>query len=198
MTTETLTGNIVHDPDSRDHFEVLGMPRSLVVDTERLSKHYYRLSREYHPDFHQTGSAAERLASLRRTAAVNDAYQTLRDPVARGRWWLGFRGGALGSTPQVPTDLAVLVFEVQDVLERARSEQDESVMEEVRASEHMVGVERQKRLDALKRNFTAWDALPEEGSDDALLGELATLLAEISYLTTLARDIGKTLENVSL
>ena len=47
----------------------------------------------------------ERELSLAASAAVNRAYRTLRDPVARGRYWLELHGGRLGeTTTAVPPD----------------------------------------------------------------------------------------------
>lgn len=194
--TEVTVGEIIHNPDSRDHFEVLGLPRRLVLDQDALSRHYYALSRKYHPDFHQSGSAAERVASLRRTAAVNEAHKTLRDPVARGRWWLEFHGHRLGTNPSVPPDLAMLVFEVQEALESLRDEPEGSVRDEVRERRREVEAESTARLSALEANFGKWDALLDGGSREPLLEELRTLLAEISYLNTLLRDIDRTAETL--
>lgn len=192
--SDVATGEIVHHPDSGDHFEVLGLPRRLVVDQDALAKRYYALSRRYHPDFHQTGTTAERVVSLRRTAAINDAYKTLRDPVARGRWWLEHNGRRLGSSPEVPSDLAMLVFEVQEVLDGLRADPGHASNRE--AQERLGEVEsgRARRIEALERNFARWDALPERASPEPLLDELQRLLAEISYLTTLLRDIERTME----
>jgi len=195
MTT-TTTGEIVHNPDSRDHFEVLGLPRRLQVDEKLVSRHFHALSREYHPDFHQSGSPSERAASLRRTAAVNDAYNALRDPFARGRWWLEFNGGKLNSNPQVPPDLVMLVFEVQELLEQARTSGRDDVLRQVRAQQEIVEQSLATRMEALQQNFAAWDAMPEGSRNEELLVELQRILAELSYVRTLLRSIHDTTENV--
>ena len=66
-----------------DPFAVLGLPARMDLDREELEAAYLRLSRESHPDFHRGGDEAERLAVLSRSAEVNDAYRTLRDPWRR-------------------------------------------------------------------------------------------------------------------
>jgi molecular chaperone HscB len=195
---DTIAGTIAHDADSRDHFEVLGLPRRLVIDERKLADHYYRLSRLYHPDFHQSGTPAERLASLRRTAAVNDAYKTLRDPVARGRWWLERHGRKLGSSPEVPPDLAALVFDVQEMLEGLREDPDEKARQTADKRRAEVEAERYKRLAALSRIFKDWDARGDGAPVAELLEELQHTLAEISYLTTLLRDIDRALEETGV
>jgi len=196
--SDTAAGEIVHDPDSRDHFEVLGLPRRLRMDLRQLADHYYRLSRRYHPDFHQMAPPSERVASLRRTAAINDAYATLRDPASRGRWWLERQGGRLGDNPTVPPDLAELVFEVQDALAEYRENGDEALADQVRARRAEVQRVLDARMAALERNFARWDMLPaDDASPEArrgLLAELGGILAGISYARTLLRDTDRVLE----
>ena len=191
--TETTAGSIVHNPDSRDHFDVLGMPRLLQVDEKLLADNYYALSRLYHPDFHQTASVSERAASLRRTAAVNDAYQTLRDPVARGRWWLELNGVKLSQSNQVPRDLVMLVFEVQDDLAELSASKDPKAAARVRERRKEVESVLRGRTATLAANFAKWD----EGNGDrrVLLDELREALAGISYIRTLLRDTDKVLES---
>src|SRR5215470_6405912 len=99
-------------PEEADYFQILGLPRHLVIDHKVLQQRYYELHRQLHPDRYQTGPQAARVASLRNTAAVNRAYQTLRDPVDRGLYWLVLQGKSLGANNnRVPPELAELVFE---------------------------------------------------------------------------------------
>src|SRR5437867_2840352 len=96
-------------PPDADYFQLLGLPRRLVVDDEALQRRYYELSRHLHPDRYQTCPQEARSASLRSTAAVNQAYRTLRDPVDRGTYWLALRGEHLGTdNNRVPAELATL------------------------------------------------------------------------------------------
>jgi molecular chaperone HscB len=73
-------------------FEVLGLAPRIDLATDELEERYLTLSREHHPDFHpdfhrgpstEEGSAADHVAVLQRSAAINDAYRTLRDPWRR-------------------------------------------------------------------------------------------------------------------
>jgi DnaJ-domain-containing protein 1 len=148
----------------------------------------------YHPDYHQSEAPGERLTALKRTAAVNDAYNILRDPVNRGRWWSEFSGKKAALTPKVPPDLGILVFEVQEALEQLRSAETgvEHVLEHKRATEVRLA-ERYAALDGL---FARFDAGVDEPSTDRWFAELETVLADISYLRTLMRDIDRSLDNV--
>src|SRR5262249_32717284 len=53
------------------------------------------------------------------------AYRTVRDPIARGRYWLELHGTPLGErNKQVPPALAELVFETQEQLAELRGASD--------------------------------------------------------------------------
>ena len=195
--TENAVEEPLHDPDSSDHFQVLGVPRRLVVDQDALSRRYYELSRRYHPDRHQSAPVADRIAAISRTANVNKAYQVLKDPVERGKWWLEFNGEELGrENNRVPGDLMMLVLEIQELLEHVRERGTDELIDHVQQHKADVEKEREKRLSTLGENFAAWDR-NELGPDEDLLGELKRLLSELSYIRTLLRDIDRTLESVS-
>src|SRR4029453_9405509 len=83
-------------PTAADLFSVLGLPRRLVVDRSGLEERYHAASRIVHPDRHQPAAERNRELSLVASAAVNRAYRTLRDPVARGRYWLELHDAPLG------------------------------------------------------------------------------------------------------
>ncbi|HPU85102.1 MAG TPA: DnaJ domain-containing protein [Candidatus Latescibacteria bacterium] len=190
---DTRAPEIVHNPDSNNYFDVLGLPTRLALNEKDLSDHYYALSRLYHPDFHQNALPAERLRALRRTAAVNDAFTTLRDPVNRGRWWLEFNGRKLSLAPGVPRELGSLVFDVHDALERFRSA--EADITEIQRFKEIAQDELRRRNQQLAALFGELDEAGAPRADGLLFTRLENLLAEISYLRALTRDIERTLEN---
>lgn len=76
-----------------DYFDRLGLPRRFAVDPAELERAYLARSRAVHPDFHAGGASADAAASLELSAALNEAYTTLRDPLARAEHLLGLLGG---------------------------------------------------------------------------------------------------------
>ena len=75
-----------------DYFAFLGVPRKLNLDAADLERRFRSLSRQFHPDFFYNASPAERRASLERSSYLNDAYRTLRNPIARAEYLLGLEG----------------------------------------------------------------------------------------------------------
>ncbi|MBM3643813.1 MAG: Fe-S protein assembly co-chaperone HscB [Alphaproteobacteria bacterium] len=66
-----------------DHFARLGLEATLELDGAALDKAYFAAQRRWHPDRFVTRPAEERARASLEAAAVNDAYRTLREPVAR-------------------------------------------------------------------------------------------------------------------
>jgi len=78
-----------------DSFALLGVPRRFWLEEEALKERFHTLTAEHHPDV--AGEAAGRAF-----AALNVAYQTLRDPRARLRHWLELEAPGAGTRATVP------------------------------------------------------------------------------------------------
>jgi molecular chaperone HscB len=179
-----------------DLFSVLGLPRELVIDAADLERRYHEASRAVHPDRHQTGDPRARQLSLTVSAAVNRAYRTLRDPVARGRYWLELYGTALGAENNtVPPALATLVFDTQEKLEELRAARGATV-EGLRAEARATQEGLDRRLRDLEAELVAlYGKLSADGGSTADgLAELKRRLSEIAYLRTLHGDVEAALE----
>jgi molecular chaperone HscB len=176
-----------------DLFAVLGLPRRLVVDLADLEDRYHDASRAVHPDRHQSTDDRGRALSLSASAAVNRAYRTLREPVARGRYWLELHGSPLGErNNQVPPALAALVFETQEQLEALR---DSGGATAERRTVEAVRGELEERLHGLtaelEARYATWDAANPSAAE--VLAELKQRLSEIAYLSTLLDDVEEAL-----
>ena len=186
----TRCGAVQALPPAADLFWVLGLPRRLALDAADLERRYHALSRAVHPDRFQTGSAEDRARSLEASAAVNRAYRTLRDPIARGRYWLELHGIALSDGgPRVPPGLAAEVFETQEKLEALRAGGGTAVRAEVEGVRADLAARLAALRDALVDGWARGDV-----TDAAALEALRQRLAEIAYLRTLMGDIEDSLD----
>src|ERR1051326_1241617 len=75
-----------------DYFSFFGLPRRLRVDASDLGPRFRSPSRQFPPDFFYNAAPAERRASLERSSYLNDAYRTLKNPIARVEYLLGLEG----------------------------------------------------------------------------------------------------------
>jgi molecular chaperone HscB len=80
-----------------DHFDRLGLPRRFSLVPADLEREYLARSRALHPDYHRQGGAAEQAASVEMSAALNEAYTTLKDPFKRAEYLLKLAGGPSAS-----------------------------------------------------------------------------------------------------
>lgn len=127
----------------QDHFARLGLPRRFSVDPVALESAYLAASRQAHPDFHALGTAAEQDASLRDTAAVNEAYLTLTDPFRRADYLLGLLGGpTAGQQKDMPQAFLMEMMDLREQIETAKQSGDEAQLDTLEAA---LG----KRYDAL-------------------------------------------------
>jgi len=161
-----------------------------------LERIYHDVSRKIHPDRFASRDARIRDASLRATALLTRSYRTLRDPVARGLYWLELNSEKLAeNNKRVPPDLAELVFEVQEQLAEMQLSDPEEAHEratEISARRIELQFKMDENLAELERHFAKWD---QPADEKALTLELKTILSNIAYLRTLIRDVDRALEN---
>lgn len=77
---------------SKNYFELFGMPAGFVLDGSELASRYRELQKVVHPDrFAASGEQSQRL-SLQSATLVNEAYETLKDPLKRAQYLLAMKG----------------------------------------------------------------------------------------------------------
>lgn len=104
-----------------DYFHRLGLPRRFVLDAAELEHVYLAHSRAVHPDYHLTASSGDLNASLELSAAVNEAYNTLRDPFTRAEHLLALEGGPSASEQkQMPPAFLAEMLDAREEIELAR------------------------------------------------------------------------------
>jgi molecular chaperone HscB len=112
----------MHAAPGKNHFELFGLPVSFDVDADDLTSRYRELQRRVHPDKFANASDQERRLSLQMTALVNEAYQTLKEPVRRGCYLLSLHGVDMNQDTDTAMDPAFLMeqIELRENLEEIR------------------------------------------------------------------------------
>ncbi|MGA7315019.1 MAG: Fe-S protein assembly co-chaperone HscB [Silvibacterium sp.] len=195
--------------DGVDYFAVFGLPRKLNIDLPALERSFYRLSRKLHPDLYAQATPQEQQWSLDQTSLLNDAYRTLKNPVARTEYLLKLEGIVLetgksddgtSKESRVPADLLEEVFELNMQLEemsmnRKTGEDDPAL----RADLEKARIEFESQLGAVDSNLQTlwkrWDAAIDDNSDTTkIMDETVALLDRRRYIRNLVRDVNEALE----
>jgi molecular chaperone HscB len=172
------------------YYEALGLEPKLALDLADLQQRFYQHSREWHPDRFSRGTPEQRQQSLDMTAVINDAYRTLRDPVARAEYFLKENGFELSK--EAPPELLEEVFELNMALEEMRGGDDAARPQLESAGERFKRM--LSEIDAgLTVLFTSYDSAP----GNEVLEEIHSSLNRRRYISNLVREVDKEL-NVHL
>jgi len=177
-----------------DYFQFLDLSRNLAIDLKDLEKRFYALSRRLHPDLHSRKSPEEREQALESTAILNDAYRTLRDPIARAEYLLKLEGFDIGeqTTKDVPPELLEEVFDLNMAIEELRSGDADALPQLESARERFEGM--RADIDAsLQSQFALWDTSRNRDTLVAIRG----LLNRRKYIANLIAQTNDVTSNVS-
>jgi molecular chaperone HscB len=190
------------------YFDMFSLPRKLTIDTTALERDFYKLSRQLHPDLYARKSAEEQAWSLRQSSLLNDAYRTLKDPVARTAYVLKLEGIRMedentenqdrrAKQNRVPADLLEEVFELNMQLEEMRAnlkmgEDDPALRGDLERAQVQFKAMLASVDEDLGRAWAAWDAAMD-ANDDAARGKqkdaMVVMLDRRSYLRNLLREV---------
>src|SRR5208282_103131 len=92
------------------------------IEMSALEQKFLQLSWKLHPDNFVGATEQERGISLKRSSELNDAYRTLRDPIARVEYLLAIEGTRKNgeNKQQAPPELLEEVFELNESLDELR------------------------------------------------------------------------------
>ena len=82
------TCGAVQPPGQANHFLRFGLETSFDIDIKWLDQHYFNMQRNLHPDRFATSSAQEKSLSQQQATTINDAYETLKEPLRRADYLL--------------------------------------------------------------------------------------------------------------
>jgi len=201
-----------------DYFEFFSLPRKLTIDAPALEKSFYAQSRRLHPDRFAAKPIEEQEAALAQASLLNDAYRTLKDPIARTEYLLKLEGVELEEQSQratesakaagtqkkqlIPPELLEEVFELNMQLQEMRmakqmgDDEDPSLRRDLlsaQANFQAMLAAIQTELEAL---WLAWDNavdVNEQLALDRTKAAMVVLLNRRGYVRNLVRDVAEAL-----
>jgi molecular chaperone HscB len=137
-----------------DPFALLGLPVGYDVDPAALERAFFERSKAVHPDRVAGAPAAERVAALARSRALNDAYQLLRKPALRAEYLLARAGVTIGDNERLDPTFLMEILELREELAEARVA---GQLVRVEQLQRAMQARRAEALDALPGLFAAGD-----------------------------------------
>lgn len=110
-----------------DHYERLGLARGFGVELKVLEAAYFKAQRSLHPDRFATKTSKEKALSQQQATSLNDAYETLKDPLKRAVYLAGLSGiNVLKEGCNALTDPVILMeaMEMREALAEAETPDD--------------------------------------------------------------------------
>ena len=102
-------------------FELFGLPARFAQDRASIDARWKELQREAHPDkFAAQGAAAQRVA-MQWSVRINEAYQRLKNPLARASYLCELRGVPINAenNTAMPAEFLVEQMEWREALDEA-------------------------------------------------------------------------------
>ena len=197
-------GKVLQVPEHSDYFLMFELPRKLWVEMGALEQKFLQLSWKLHPDNFVNSSSEEREISLKRSSELNDAYRTLREPVARVEYLLAIEGARKEgqNKQQAPPELLEEVFELNESLDELRDARSSggdtaSLKQRLEAAEKHFEDKLSEVDGQLQAAAQDWDKAIDENADksrrDAIKSNLNDLLNRRSYIRNLVVNVQKEL-----
>ncbi len=200
----TMTAPSKSSAPAADYFSVFDLPRKLWIEMTALEQKFLQLSWKLHPDNFVNATEEEQELSLKRSSELNDAYRTLKDPVARVEYLLAIEGERKEGEKkqQAPPELLEEVFELNESLDELREAKSAgaevaALKSRLQSAEKNFG-EKLSEVDA-QMQLTAkdWDAALDNGADDTtrkkIMARLNEHLNRRSYIRNLVLNVAKEL-----
>ncbi len=86
------TCGAIQPPGQIDRFRRLGIEPEFDLDLDLIEKRYLGFQRAIHPDRFATKPLKERALAEAQAVALNEAYETLKDPLRRAAYLLSLKG----------------------------------------------------------------------------------------------------------
>ena len=104
----------MQSPDfSQTYFELFGLEPAFDLDVRHLQAEQQRLQASYHPDRFIGADDKDKRLSTQIASWVNQAYETLQDPVKRSRYLLEISGATIPDDSKTTSDHEFLMEQIE-------------------------------------------------------------------------------------
>lgn len=105
-----------------NYFQLFNLEQKFSIELDKLTERFQTLQRTVHPDKFAHATKQEQLMAVKKSTLVNDAYQTLKNPIKRAEYMLLLRKVDLPSEQASFSDNRFLMrqMELREMLEEVK------------------------------------------------------------------------------
>ena len=169
---------------TQNFFTLLNLPEAFVVDLKKLDQHYQAIQKEIHPDRFASLNDETKMESVKKTAQVNDAYQTLKSSIRRAEYLLHLYGFDINDEKYtaVPQDFLLQQMEWREELETHTKNKE--ALEKLAS---VVAIKKKQKIDLLPTYFDKKNNLPEA----------IKIICELNFIEKIEQHISDALIEIS-
>lgn len=97
----------------QNYFEIFSLPISTTPDLNQLKDKNHELQQQVHPDRFANSTDVEKREAMQVTSLVNQAYETLKEPVLRLQYMLSLKGIDMNGETDTTMDGAFLMEQME-------------------------------------------------------------------------------------
>lgn len=98
---------------SKTYFEIFDIPVTIEIDLAKVSDMYRSIQKQVHPDRFVNADEKTRRIAMQQTSLVNQAFQILKNPVARLQYLLSLKGIDIDSETDTTMDAEFLMEQME-------------------------------------------------------------------------------------
>jgi len=111
---------------TQNYFELFGLPVAFDINSQQMSESYRELQKVVHPDKFASATEQERRIAMQQASFINEAQQTLKNPVSRAIYLLALHGVELNLENETTSDTTFLMeqLELREQLSQVKDASD--------------------------------------------------------------------------
>ena len=171
-----------------DYFEFYGLPVSFNPDCAAVKQQFYKLSKQYHPDFYINESEDKQAEVLELSTQNNKAYQVLSDPQKRLHYILELKGQLVeGENYVLPQSFLMEMMEVNEALMDLQFDPDAARLAALKNEVSLIEKGIADEISVLTASFDTQDL----GTQQQSLAAIKDLYYRNKYLSRIGESINK-------
>jgi len=111
---------------ARDFFELFSFQSKYDIDIAELKTRYRELQLKFHPDQYSADASGEKMAAVKMSSLLNDAFEVLSNPVKRAQYLLERAGVDLQKDRHIENSILMEQMELRECFEEISHISDEN------------------------------------------------------------------------